>query len=1184
MSTINFGSFNKSTGTSLGLISGLDSTSLIDSILESRTNSITQTSDKITANTDKVSAIGEMRTLLDRLKTTGNFLRAPTGSQNASSDFFRYTLATLSSSTSTAASTYLSVTSQPGATLNSYSIANIERAISHQIRKDGFTSKTASVVGNASVTDNYQVSLGTVTGSVLNATTPITFTNDVKGSKASIDVTFGSQNVFDAADSITFGATTLTFGGTGGNDIDISGATTVAQKVAAIATRMNAITTGEESRYTYTASGSVLTVTRDVAGSNSEVDTSLTIDANFSNTDTTQTVKIGSQAAANNPASGDINILGTDGNQGTTARSAVLEMTFGSQNEFDAEDEITFGSTTLTFGGTGDSDIDLSSASSLDDKLDAIVAYMNTVGSGVESTYTYSRTSTGVITITQDTTGTIASTGNDMNVSADFSNGTDDTTQTVAIGRNYHNNGSVSGSVGYSNSLVSGSVSENGVDGYAAASKASINIVFNNNEFDASDSLVFGSTDLRFGGGGGSADIVVGASLNETLQNIVKYMNDLTSGSEAGYNYTTNGTNTITITREIYGSNADVGTNLTIDANFSNGGTTNTIAIGSQAAANNPASGTLNTLGTDGVSQTAISTAMTTHTSTLSGAITLQTPTYIAGTSTADSFTPNVVEFKATVGGVTYTSRPVVLDGGDINGTGTGANGLGNQIAAGTVITFVKDTDGDTTEGTKDVAFQLVVGDAATIADSAGAATYATSIDTWLNTTNSITITQNPTVPPFRAGTFTLGGVEITLAEGDNLLNIKSKINSVSAASGVSADIIQISENNFSLVLRAVDTGADNKILEYSDGDAGDGVSGTLQFGLDNVTFTQVQAGSDASFTLNGQTITRSSNVISDVVDKVTFSLLSDTPDSSPPTLTVTIGENTDLIKNGINDFLTAYNDLKFFISEQTERDENGDLVETALLGDERILRDVITAIDAELSRTISGITNGNAATLFAIGIDTFDFPGDSETPATSDIFVIDEDKFNAAFAANFEAVRNIFAHNFSSNSANLSIFSHSNKTTQTDYILDIDTSRASGDQVRVLDATTQDFLFNATLNTQRRTITGLAGTGLEGAVFIYTGDGTDSITVHASRGVADSVYNLLDGFLSDDGLIQSSIDSFLNTNDRLQERVDDDNERLEAERKILIDRFTQVEAIVSSANSTLQFLASQTAASNNNQ
>lgn len=1061
----NFTQQNGRTTASGGIASGLDSAALIEGILESRTLSIEQQTETVDGNTEKLAALSKAQILLDRFKTSADFLRNPPGVRNEANDYFKATNTTLLSNTSIDASTYLSVQSTSGATLGNYTIENITLAQEHIIRKDNFTSDSASVVGNASVTDNYGTSLGTISGNVLNATTPITFANDINANGAATD--------------------------------------------------------------------------------------------------------------------------------------AQLDVIFGEQNQFDATDTLTVGSTVLTFGGTGGNDLDISGASSLDDKIDVIVNYLNTLTTGDEanSNYTYSRPESSVLRIERDAAGAIATVGSDITVSANFSTGTTDTTQTVGFGSQYKNNGSASGSVVATNALVSASVSTNGTAGVDASSKASINIQFSaDNEFNTGDTITFGATTIGFDtstdvDSGSTLGILSDATLADKLRSVALYMNTVTTGDEAGYSYTFDGTDTIIVTRDAFGSNSTVGTNLALSADFSAVATNQTIQFGSESVANIPTATTLDVAGTDGVDTTAISDAKTTYISSLSGAIDLAStsPIFTAGSSDGDTFTPNSVQFTATVNGETYTSRAVELDGGNIDGSS-----LGDTIAAGTVITFVKDTQSDTTDGTQDVTFQLVVGDAKTLAseDLAGATAYQAEINTWLNTTNSVSITQPSTVPEFRAGTFSLGGVDINLEEGDNLNVIRSKINAVSELSGVSADVVKVSDNNFSLVLKATESGTENRIIEFGDADStdpNDPPANTIQFGLDNVAFTRVQNFSDASLDIDGLTVTRSTNTIDDAIEGLTFSLKSDTPVST--TISASVVPDTDQVTQGVIDFLNSYNELKFFVAEQQERDADDNLVEGAVLGDDNFLRDTLRAIDAELTRTVSGLTSGALSTLFEAGIDFIDFPGSDETPAVEDIFTLDEDKFAANLTANFNEVRNVFAFSFSANSSELSVFSRTNEVALNNFKLDIDDTRTSGEQVRVLDLN-DNFLFFADYNPstdafgnaipgQGGTISGASGTSLEGLTLVYSGDGTDTITVNATQGIADRIYNRLDSILSENGSLQVEIDSIQSESDRITELIDDEEERLELERELLIARYGRLESFISQINETLRFFESQEAQNN---
>ena len=131
--TINLGTILTQNGrtTANGIASGLDSATLIDGILEGRQVTVDKLKDNIETNNTKVSALGDLRLLLERFQSASNVLRNPPGVNNASSNLFQYTTSTLSSNTSVAASEYLSITSEPGATVNSYLVDNISLAEEH---------------------------------------------------------------------------------------------------------------------------------------------------------------------------------------------------------------------------------------------------------------------------------------------------------------------------------------------------------------------------------------------------------------------------------------------------------------------------------------------------------------------------------------------------------------------------------------------------------------------------------------------------------------------------------------------------------------------------------------------------------------------------------------------------------------------------------------------------------------------------------------------------------------------------------------------------------------------------------------------------------------------------------------------------------------------------------------------
>ncbi|MFW0777617.1 MAG: flagellar filament capping protein FliD [Rickettsiales bacterium] len=119
--------FNSGGRTVLGGVggSGLDTQTLIEGLAEAKRIPAVRLEDRIALNQSKVTALTEFRGLLSNLKDAMNFLRNPPGVGNAVDNVFRYTTSSISSSTSDVASTYLSVSTSPGATIQEYTISEI---------------------------------------------------------------------------------------------------------------------------------------------------------------------------------------------------------------------------------------------------------------------------------------------------------------------------------------------------------------------------------------------------------------------------------------------------------------------------------------------------------------------------------------------------------------------------------------------------------------------------------------------------------------------------------------------------------------------------------------------------------------------------------------------------------------------------------------------------------------------------------------------------------------------------------------------------------------------------------------------------------------------------------------------------------------------------------------------------
>lgn len=414
-------------------------------------------------------------------------------------------------------------------------------------------------------------------------------------------------------------------------------------------------------------------------------------------------------------------------------------------------------------------------------------------------------------------------------------------------------------------------------------------------------------------------------------------------------------------------------------------------------------------------------------------------------------------------------------------------------------------------------------------------------------------------------------GVEVTIKQGDSLLNIANAINAKKTETGVSATIIQVGTNDFRLSIQSETTGVENS---FNLVDVNEVFTST-------VTLTETQAASDASFTLNGDlSITRSTNTITDVVNGLTFTLFQDTPAATE--LTVDISHDIESATDSIISFLNAYNDFRTFVAKQSERDADGNLKDTAVIGSESLLKTAESRFEQELNTVITALTAGDPTRLADVGITFTDFEGDDENPPVGNIITLDQSKLSAALQSNFEAVQRVFGFTFESTSTALSVSKRTNALSINDFSLDIDITRATGDKVRVTYTdpttglpTTINADFKASTGTGG-TITGQKGTVLEGLTLIYTGDGTDVIDVSVSQGVADRIYNAVDDFVKSGGLIDTETTTLTDSSTRLQQEIDNLNSKIDEERLKLLDKFSLLESIIDQSNQLIAFLDAQ--------
>ncbi len=232
----------------------------------------------------------------------------------------------------------------------------------------------------------------------------------------------------------------------------------------------------------------------------------------------------------------------------------------------------------------------------------------------------------------------------------------------------------------------------------------------------------------------------------------------------------------------------------------------------------------------------------------------------------------------------------------------------------------------------------------------------------------------------------------ITVADGTTLDQLKNLINDDTNNPGVTATIINdgVAGDNYRLILTGNDTGEDYTISIDDAVTTLDGSGGTVNF--ESTAFTEKKTAANADFTVDGLSISRSSNTITDVIEGMTINLYK-TGSSS----TVSVTADVDSIKEQIESFVTAYNDVVSFLSTNTDYDSTTG--ESGILSGEGTARNIQTKLRSIVSGSASGLPD-DFKILAQIGITT-----DSETGKLE----VNGSTLESKLASNLDDVANLF-------------------------------------------------------------------------------------------------------------------------------------------------------------------------------
>lgn len=268
----------------------------------------------------------------------------------------------------------------------------------------------------------------------------------------------------------------------------------------------------------------------------------------------------------------------------------------------------------------------------------------------------------------------------------------------------------------------------------------------------------------------------------------------------------------------------------------------------------------------------------------------------------------------------------------------------------------------------------------------ATAATHSVTVRSLAQTSSAATsaVAANDTL----SGSVTIqvgAGTQYTVNVGDNstastIAGLAAAINA--AGIGVTASVLTDS------------SGSRLSVVSSTSGAAGTlTVSGSLTDTSNSdasVSFSQAQAGADASMTVDGLSITSASNTVTNAIPGVTFQLLS--ANAGEP-VQVVIANDNSTIESAVGTFVSDYNTLLKTVTGQEGNDSSGNA--EPLYGNP-----VIAQLQSMLESAVSVTpANGSITSLYSLGI----------TTNSDGTLSLNADTLDAALNSNFSDVQGFF-------------------------------------------------------------------------------------------------------------------------------------------------------------------------------
>lgn len=387
----------------------------------------------------------------------------------------------------------------------------------------------------------------------------------------------------------------------------------------------------------------------------------------------------------------------------------------------------------------------------------------------------------------------------------------------------------------------------------------------------------------------------------------------------------------------------------------------------------------------------------------------------------------------------------------------------------------------------------------------------------------------------------TVGGVttQITIDSSNNTLDgLRLAINN--SGVNVKATFLNTGDatNPYRLVVAGNSTGAVNTVSAQI-------VQASIGAGFTPVfSFTQTQAAQDASLTVDGVAVTKSSNTVTDVIAGTTLTL------KSTGTGTITLQSDVQAIKDKVTSFVNGYNDLMKFLNGELFLDKESK--NTGVLFGNYTVQSIQQTLRSTVSNAVTGVS-GDFKYLAQVGVST----------ASDGLLSLDEGKLANAINQNVGNLSQLFASKGTTSNTNVTFVGFTDKSLAGTY--DVRVSNGVP-QLRVFG--TGNFVDAVGAGTF---FSGATGTSMEGLSFrigTLTDDsyGTITLTTGVAEVLSRAMANLTD--TSRNGPLAAELSTATKSITDYDTTIKDQETRLQLFQDNLRSKFANLEVVVGRLNS----------------